>query len=431
MHKLKFVFLFVVLLAVAALAQSTPTATLTASDGSFGASLGTSEVISDSTVAAGAPQALVNGQNQGAVYVFRKSADAPWSDMTESARLVAPSGQRNLGTYVAMSGDGNTIVSTASSGAYVFLKPANGWKGTITPVAFLAPGAPAKPWIIQGSLGSVAINAKGDTIVSGASSAGTLGHMSGGKAVMGAPNQGAAYVWVEPTGGWANANEAPETAKLTASDGVANDRFGWAVGISANTILAGAPAVAIGSASNAGSAYLFMRPSTGVWHNSSRFQSRFTASDATGNDSFGSSVAIGNSGALVAVGSTRGAGNVPGAAFVFARPSPWWPTAMTQTAELTPSDISGGAFFGASVSVGNQQVIVGAQEAFSGAGSAYTFTKPTTGWVDLSLPVSMVGGNGSVVFGWSESVNGPSTAVGAPDATVNEIAGGAVYVFSK
>jgi hypothetical protein len=50
-------------------------------------------------------------------------------------------------------------------------------------------------------------------------------------------DQGSAYVFVKPAGGWANMTE---TAKLTASDGAANDFFGNSVAISGDTVVVGA-----------------------------------------------------------------------------------------------------------------------------------------------------------------------------------------------
>ena len=50
-------------------------------------------------------------------------------------------------------------------------------------------------------------------------------------------HQGAAYVFTEPGSGWANMTQ---TAKLTASDGAADDDFGYSVSISGNTVVVGA-----------------------------------------------------------------------------------------------------------------------------------------------------------------------------------------------
>ena len=50
-------------------------------------------------------------------------------------------------------------------------------------------------------------------------------------------NQGAAYVFTEPGSGWVSTTR---TAKLTASDGAADDYFGSSVSISGNTVVVGA-----------------------------------------------------------------------------------------------------------------------------------------------------------------------------------------------
>ena len=49
-------------------------------------------------------------------------------------------------------------------------------------------------------------------------------------------NSGSAYVFVKPSTGWASATE---TAKLTASDGAAEDRFGSSVSVDGDTVVVG------------------------------------------------------------------------------------------------------------------------------------------------------------------------------------------------
>ena len=91
--------------------------------------------------------------------------------------------------------------------------------------------------------------------------------VSGNTVVVGAPDttvdsstaQGAAYVFTESASGWANMNEI---AKLTASDGVPGDDFGWSVSISGNTVVVGAPGTTVGYGSQyRGAAYVFTVPS--------------------------------------------------------------------------------------------------------------------------------------------------------------------------
>jgi FG-GAP repeat len=80
--------------------------------------------------------------------------------------------------------------------------------------------------------------------------------ISGNEVVIGAPGakvgtqiQGAAYFFVKPSTGWANATSGRD---LIASDGAAFDNFGVSVAVSGSTIVAGAP-----KSATPGSAYVF------------------------------------------------------------------------------------------------------------------------------------------------------------------------------
>ena len=93
-------------------------------------------------------------------------------------------------------------------------------------------------------------------------------------------DQGAAYVFTEPGSGWANMTQ---TAKLTASDGAADDRFGDSVSISGNTVVVGAPNATVGGNSGQGAAYVFTEPGSG-WANMTQ-TAKLTASDGAADDS--------------------------------------------------------------------------------------------------------------------------------------------------
>ena len=81
-------------------------------------------------------------------------------------------------------------------------------------------------------------------------------------------DSGAAFVFTKPgNSGWANATE---TAKLTASDGVANDKFGISVSLDDDTVVVGAhqPQYEESGANvevGPGAAYVFTKPVTGGW----------------------------------------------------------------------------------------------------------------------------------------------------------------------
>ena len=119
-----------------------------------------------------------------------------------------------------------------------------------------------------------------------------------------------------------------QKAKLTASDGVANDYFGHSVSVSGDTVVVGAPI----DESSRGSAYVFVKPSGG-WSNMTQ-TAKLTASDGVGNDHFGYFVSV--SGDTVVVGAPIDESS-RGSAYVFVKPGADW-VDMTQTAKLTASD---------------------------------------------------------------------------------------------
>ena len=114
-------------------ANMTQTAELTSSDGA--GCFGCSVAISGNTIVIGATAATINGNGaQGAVYVFVEPPTG-WTNMTETAKLIASDGEPEsyFATGLAISGD--TIVAGAPgiSGypmpgkAYVFVEPNGGW----------------------------------------------------------------------------------------------------------------------------------------------------------------------------------------------------------------------------------------------------------------------------------------------------------------
>jgi hypothetical protein len=431
----------VLALTISAFAQTPPTAMLTASDAATNhVGLGYSVAMSGSVIAAGGPGGSNGLGGIGVIYVFTKPDSAPWTDVTESARLVAPVTE-GIGSSIAMNGDASVIVATTGTFTaetetdtlYVFLRPAAGWTGTITPSTILTLGPSARPYIQQGHFNSVAINSKGTAIVAGAKDYG-YGFFRKKGVNIESLNRGAVYVWSEPAGGWAAAGQGMiQTAILTPSDAMTGDAFGAAVAISANTIVASATGVS----NAAGATYIFQRPEKGVWVDSSRFASKLTATDGQVDSFFGWAVAAADGGALV-VSTNVGncAGNSPAAAYVFARPSRGWPPMMTQTAELTSTD--GFDCFGYSVGIREGQVVVGAPDSaptkvnqFS-TGAAFSFAEPSTGWATMSALPSMVPSLNYGYFGYSTTVGGRSLAIGAPYTTIDgNASAGAVYLFSQ
>ena len=249
--------------------------------------------------------------------------------------------------------------------------------------------------------------------------------ISGNTVVVGSPNsndrRGAAYVFEKPNTGWANMTQ---TAKFTASDG-ADAKFGSSVAISGNTIVVGAPSQPVfggfNSNNSQGAAYVFVKPAVG-WTDMTP-TAKLSASDGAPGDFMGGSVCI--SGNTIVVGANQIDSEGRGAAYVFVKPSGGWRD-MRESAELTASDGAVGSFFGFSVSISRNTVVVGASNAWVNRryqGAAYVFEKPDSGWVNMTQTAELTASNPSVTsnFGFSVSISGSTVVVGDPDETVGRI----------
>jgi len=233
-------------------------------------------------------------------------------------------------------------------------------------------------------------------------------------------DQGSAYVFVKPDGGWA---DMTQTAKLAASDGAAIDQFGFSVAIGGDTIVVGAFA----DDSYKGSAYVFVKP-VGGWADMTQ-TAKLTASDGAATDLFGASMAI--SGDTIVVGAYAddiGSNGDQGSAYVFVKPGGGWAD-MTQTAKLTASDGAAFDYFGWSVAISGDTIVVGAYGAASSNGSAYVFVKPDGGWADMTQTAKLTASDGAASgsLGRSVAISGDTIVGGAYGADSYK---GSAYVFS-
>jgi hypothetical protein len=208
-----------------------------------------------------------------------------------------------------------------------------------------------------------------------------------------------------------------QVAKLTASDAAAVDGFGWAVAIDGDTVVVGAWRDA-DAGTDSGSAYVFRTTDGGATYGQ---VAKLTAADAASYDFFGCSVAI--DGNTVVVGTFN-----KEAVYVF-RTSHGGAT-YGQVAKLTASDAVAGDQFGRSVAIDGNTIVIGSRgddDAGTDSGSAYAF-RTTDGWdthTEIKLTASDAAAND--FLGMSVATDGDSVAVGAyykDDQT------GAAYVFT-
>ena len=322
--------------------DATETAKLTASDGADLDAFGGSVAMDGDTVVVGAYWDDDNGDDSGSVYVFTKSTDSVWADATETVKLTASDGLGGdyFGVSVALDADTMAVGAPQdddSGSVYVFTRQEGVWSEVAKLTA--SDGAADNEFGISVAVDGDAVD--GDTVVVGAHQDDVNDANNNQLS-----NAGSAYVFAEPASGvW---DDATETAKLTASDGSADDEFGRSVGIDGNTVIVGAPQTDDVddnnmSVSNSGSAYVFTKPGAG-WATATE-TAKLTASDGMADDEFGRSVAVDRDTVVVGahqVDHVDGDGNtVPdsGAAYVY-EVSDW--TAMADSgADAISSTVTG------------------------------------------------------------------------------------------
>ena len=208
-------------------------------------------------------------------------------------------------------------------------------------------------------------------------------------------------------------------AKLTAADATYGDNFGNSVAIDGNTVVVGAHQ----EDSRIGAAYVFRTVDGGATYVE---LAKLTASDRDLNDNFGICVAI-DSGTVVvgAYADTHDGGLYAGSAYVF-RTSDGGAT-YGQVTKLMASDAAVLDYFGRSVAIDGDTIVIGADgddDGGSQSGSVYVFRTDdggaTYGQVDK---LTASDASSSDYFGYSVAIDGDTVVVGAPDGY------GAVYVF--
>ena len=143
-----------------------------------------------------------------------------------------------------------------------------------------------------------------------------------------------------------------QVVKLTASDAAAGDNFGQSVAIAGNTIVVGATQE---SNQGTGSAYVLRTNDGGATYAQ---VAKLTASDAAAGDNFGISVAIDGNTIVIGAHYDDDAGFDSGSVYVFHTSDGG--VTYAQVAKLTASDAAEDDFFGGSVAIDGQKVVVGA-----------------------------------------------------------------------
>ena len=349
-----------------------------------------------------------------------------------------------------VNGNGADNSMSGSGAAYVFVRNGTTWAQQ----AYLKASNTG-----AGDRFGSSVAVSGDTVVVGAEEEDSNATgINGNQANNTGYTSGAAYVFVRNGTTWT------QEAYLKASNAGNFDRFGSSVAVSGDTVVVGAEfedsnATGINgngadnSLTSPGAVYVFARNGT-RWTQ----QAYLKASNTGGGDQFGNSVAV--SGDTVVVGAENERSNATGvngdqannsvnqagAAYVFVRSGTTW----SQQAYLKASNTGAGDFFGRSVAVSGDTVVVGAlgedsnatgvnsngaDNSATNSGAAYVFVRNGTNWMQQAY-LKANNSDANDEFGGSVAVSGDTVVVGADfeysrGADNSISSSGAAYVFVR
>jgi hypothetical protein len=402
-------------------------------DGQSGDWFGFSLALEEDLLIVGAPHAKnESGEDAGAVYVFQRGSD--WQDGSgnQIAKLTAGDGDSGDWFGYAVDIEGETIVVSAKaeedpngfeSGAVYVFEKGEGWAdGSGNQVAKLLPG----DGDADDGFG-YAVSIAGDALAVGAErDEDPNGDLSG-----------SVYLF-EKGGGWADGS-GNQVAKLDPEDGDAEDRFGFALDLEAETLVVGAYYDEDPNGYKSGSAYVFEKGDG--WADGHANQvAKLDPAGADNRGFFGRAVAI--SGETLLVGAFKEEvphGTAAGAAYIFRVGSGWTDGHANQIAKLDPDDGDTFDFFGRAVALDGDFALIGAEldEDPNGeqAGSAYWFQRGVE-WQDGSgnqiTRLAADDGDGGDAYGVSVAVFESTSAIGAYlDENPNGLEAGAVYLYQR
>ncbi|MBL1218387.1 MAG: hypothetical protein D8M59_12935 [Planctomycetes bacterium] len=349
---------------------------LLASDGSDYDSFGTCVSIDGDLAVVGADFADGAMGAAGAAYVLRHDGSA-WH---EEAKIFATDGRGSdyFGRFVAI--DNDVIVAGAPNhepdlhgqgAAYIFRYDGSSW----LQVAKLRPSD-----LQQHDSFGVRVAIDSNVVVIGAT--GVNG------------DRGAVYVYRNDGVGWSM------EAKLLASDGVPEDRFGISVSVSGDVLIVGANY----DDSRTGAAYVYRFNGT-TWQE----EAKLIATDAQTFTFFGTSVSTNGQEAVVGAFSATGNALSSGAAYVYKCDGSDW----VEVAKLAASDGESGDYFGESVSISSNLIVIGAtvdSHSNGSFGSAYVYRYEDSHWLQ-SAKLTASDGDGRHGFGLAVSLTDDATTV--------------------
>ncbi|MEM7799582.1 MAG: hypothetical protein AAF633_10360 [Chloroflexota bacterium] len=387
--------------------------------------------------------------NTTSLYIFdtsniSQSRLAPNATWNQTQQITVPAGSTSLGHDIDLEGD-RLIVGTNSASVFVYSRGLTTWglleTITVNGISFGSGVAIDDEVAIIGATAGRGMSASSgtafaysETNTGSYTSEGSLtpndfaagdrfGYavdIDGDYAAVGAfaadgrrPRSGLVYIFRDSGSGWV------PSGYIQASDGVQDDRFGFAVSLDW-------PYIAIGASSDdnggndAGSVYIYEYEASG---NAWNFRTTIVPNDLSQEARFGFSVDLDDGNLIVgAPFDDLQAGNEAGSAYVYSGSGASW----SRVDKITAFDAAGGDRFGWGVAISEGTAIVGSlyeDSSAQDAGSAYLYTLENNSLAFDEKITPSDGAQGDL-FGRSVDIQGDTAAVGAMN-------GSQVYIFDR
>jgi len=354
-------------------------------------------------IVGGAPFAQGSIGNEGAVYVFRKDSDGIWRDEAKFGPDLSRAGNFGVSVSIDKLGGGARFVAGADR---VRCRD----EGPLCGEAYIFE-LDSGSWVEVARLQSLDLDTEQ-----------VFGHavaMEGSLVAIGAPETsgelGAVHLFEEIDGTW-------ERGQVLVA-GEPTGYFGSSLALQGTLLVIGAERdSAFGDSS--GAVYVFRRNEQGDWEK----EQRITAPNASSGNRFGESVAV--CGSTILIGEPRSGLSEPGITYVFdfnGLSGQW-----EESARLDASDGSGiNNEFGIRVALSENTALVGAyfdDDDGGLEGSAYLYRKSDSNWVEDSKLTSL--NPDGMFFGSSVAITEDALIVGArEDNTI--FLGGAIWVYLR
>lgn len=223
----------------------------------------------------------------------------------------------------------------------------------------------------------------------------------------------------------------PTVQPADPADTVGDSGLGTSVAVDGDLAVVGVP-FDDDNGTDSGAVFVYRRDDAGTPDDNAddtwNTEAKLTAADGRADDWFGYSVAVDGDTIVIGAHNDDDGGLNSGAAYVFTHDGLGW----SQQAKLTAADAEAHDWFGYSVSVDGATIIIGAHndddKGFN-SGAAYIFAEQGGAWTEQSKITAADGERGDW-FGYSVAIDGDTIAIGAHRDDDRAVDSGAVYVFT-